>query len=98
MTELAEPPFRHAAVYRTARGSALSDNRSRHPAYPGGNAVLAAPLRVSALLRARPIEELAASDATGGDDAARDDAARDDTGRDDAAGVYDARRYSEPND
>ena len=93
MTELAEPPFRHAAVYRTARGSALSDNRSRHPVHPGGNAVLAAPLRVSALLRARPMGELAAAD-----DSDRADTGRDDTGRDDTAGVYDARRYSEPND
>ena len=93
MTEPAEPPFRHAAVYRTARGSALSDNRSRHAVLPGGQAVLAAPLRVSALLRARPIDEFAAAD-----DTSPDDAGRDDTGRDDAAGVYDARRYSEPND
>ncbi len=94
MTDPADPPpFRHTAVYRTVRGLALSGSRvlpgsGRH----AGNPALAAPLRVSAVLRARPASELAAP---GPDDAG---------GYGDAGGLYDAgsshgaRRYSEPND
>ena len=102
MTNPADPPpFRHPAVYRTVRGTALSGSR----ALPGagrrdGNPALAAPLRVSAVLRVRPASELAATVIL----AAPTDTARVEPEPDvaadiyDAVGLYDTRRYSEPND
>jgi len=93
MTDPADPPpFRHPAVYRTVRGLALSGSRAlpdsgRH----SGNPALAAPLRVSAVLRVRPASELAAPVAPAV-------SARVEPEPDDSAGLYDARRYSEPND
>jgi hypothetical protein len=72
------PPFRHPAVYRTVRGLALSGSRTLPAAGShSGNSPPDAPLRVSAVLRARPARE---------------------PEPDDAVGLYDARRYSEPND
>ena len=93
MTEPADPPpFRHPAVYRTVRGIALSGSRT----LPGaarlaGNTAPAAPLRVSAVLRVRPASALAAP-------AAPATSVRAEPEIDDAAALYDARRYSEPND
>ncbi len=102
MTDATDPPpLRHPAVYRTVRGTALSGSRAlpgagRH----GGNSAFALPLRVSAVLRVRPARELAATVIV----AAPTDLARIEPEPDDAAdvydavGLYDARRYSEPND
>jgi hypothetical protein len=88
MTEPADPPpLRHVAVYRTVRGLALSGSRGLPAAGRGGIiAAPAAPLRVSAVLRARPASELAEAVAAEPD------------GLYEAAGGRDARRYSEPND
>ena len=102
MTNPADPPpFRHPAVYRTVRGTALSGSR----ALPGagrrdGNPALAAPLRVSAVLRVRPASELAAAELLAAPTGfARVEPEPDDAdGLFDAAGGRDARRYSEPND
>jgi hypothetical protein len=109
MTDLADaPPLRHAAVYRTVRGLALSGSRALPAAArPGGNPVLAAPLRVSAVLRVRPASELATPAVAAPDDAAEHGepdglfevaGQHDAASHDDAAGGYDGRRYSEPND
>jgi hypothetical protein len=100
MTDPADsPPFRHPAVYRTVRGLALSGSR----ALPGAgqhaaNPALAAPLRVSAVLRVRPASELAAPVVASAPEP--DDAAGhcDADGLYDAAGSHDSRRYREPND
>jgi len=84
--------FRHPAVYRTVRGLALSGSRAlpatgRH----SGNPALAAPLRIGTVLQVRPASELAVPYAPAF-------SARSERESDDSAGVYDARRYSEPND
>jgi hypothetical protein len=109
MTDLADaPPLRHAAVYRTVRGLALSGSRALPAAArPAGNPAPTAPLRVSAVLRVRPASELAApavalpAAAVGlcepdglFEVAGHHDAAS----HDDAAGSHHGRRYSEPND
>jgi hypothetical protein len=88
MTDPADPPpLRHAAVYRTVRGLALSGSRALPAsARPAGIAAPAAPLRVSAVVHVRPASELAAPVAALVPEP------------DDAAGLYDVRRYSEPND
>jgi hypothetical protein len=80
-------------VYRTVRGLVLSGSRAlpttgRH----GGIAALAAPLRVSTMPRVRAASELAAPVLP------LAPAPADAAGLDDAAALYDARRYSEPND
>jgi hypothetical protein len=92
MTDLADPPpLRHVAVYRTVRGLALSGSRAQ-PAtgLRGANsAPVAPPLRVSAVLRVRPAAELAATVVPVVPVVPE---------ADEAAGLYDVRRYSEPND
>jgi len=83
MTDSAgQPPYRHPVVYRTARGLALSEGREATGVV---RAALPPPVRVSESHRVQRGAELEVIDA-------------DDTGRDDAAGLYDVRRYSEPND
>jgi hypothetical protein len=109
MTDAADPPpLRHAAVYRTVRGLALSGSRTlTAAARPGGNPAPAAPLRVSAVLRVRPASELAAPAVAATDDAAEHGepdglfgvaGQHDAASHDDAAGSHHGRRYSEPND
>jgi hypothetical protein len=102
MTDRADPsPRRHQAVYRTVRGTALSGSR----ALPGsvshrGDPAPAAPLRISAILRVRPASELAAAVMPAAPaDIARVGPEPHHAGDDcDADGLYDTRRYSEPND
>ncbi|HVN99793.1 MAG TPA: hypothetical protein VMT49_07115 [Steroidobacteraceae bacterium] len=79
----AQAPYRHPVVYRTVRGAALSGGR-------------AAPGIVRAALPPPPgpVGETFPVQRAGAADVIDVEA----TGRDDAAGLYDARRYSEPND
>lgn len=84
MTDAADPPaYRHPVVYRTVRGLTLSGGRE------AAGLVRAAlpppPLRASETLRVQRGADLDVIDVV-------------DTGDDEAAGLYDVRRYSEPND
>ena len=85
------PPYRHSVVFKTVRGAALSGTRDqpvRHwqagPARPRELTGAAAdqPMRVSGTLLARRSVDLDVQPET----------------HDDASGVYDACRYTEPND
>ena len=83
MTEPGDPPaYRHPVVYRTVRGLALSGSRE---VGGGVRTALPPPLRSSVTLRVQRGADLDVIDVDG-------------TDHDDAAGLYDVRRYSEPND
>ena len=78
-------PYRHPVVYRTARGAALSDGRAAAGAMRAALPPVPVPVPVSEAFRVQRAAEADVIDV-------------DDTGRDDAAGLYDVRRYREPND
>lgn len=89
MTEAVDPSaFRHATVYRTVRGLTLSGGREAGGAV---RAVAQPPVRISEIVRVQRGTDL---DLVDTDDTAPDAAPV----QDDSAGLYELRRYSEPND
>ena len=96
MTDSADQrAYRHPVVYRTVRGLALSGGRQAGGAFRGA---LQAPTRIAGLVRAQRAVDPDLPDADGGADAARATTADAASAYDDAAGLYELRRYSEPND
>lgn len=88
-----QPAYRHPVVYRTVRGLRLSGGRE---AAGTVHSALQPPLRASETVRVRRGTDTDTIDAgaTPGTVSVQNES----TVQDDSAGLYELRRYSEPND